>query len=110
MNQQLRPSVLEARICHDAVSAQPLYTLCSEARELDQHPVSEEQQGLRSFISSKVPNAAAAGLVGTWGNGDSGGIHHETPTKISCPSLPGQGGRLLLPPRTWENALVRDSR
>lgn len=49
MNQQLRPSVLAAQTRHDAVSAQPLYTLGSKARELGQHSGSEGAAGPEKF-------------------------------------------------------------
>lgn len=49
MNQQLRPSVVEAQTRHDALTAQPLYPLCSKARELGQHPVSEGAAGPEKF-------------------------------------------------------------
>lgn len=78
--------MLEAQMLHDAQSIQPLHSLHSKASELEQCPESlMEQWSLRSFISSNVLNAVAAGLLGTRRNGSRGGTHRRPP--VGHPAL-----------------------
>jgi hypothetical protein len=89
----------EAQTPQDAQSTQPLHSLHSKASEREQCPESPmEQRSLTSFISSNVLKAVAAGLVGTWRKGSSGGTHHRP--SVTLPYTPMRGWEAAPLPHT----------